>query len=142
VNNACGGYEQRGDSASTFVGTRFWVQPLWRWQAMFGAGVGVSLVTCCLAALLLLADRRGRPALIVNSIAWAFGAYLGNVLYDSAQAATAWLAHDLRPHNVAAVAIAPATWASPKHRNTAGAGQSAWTTSASSMNGRGAMTKL
>jgi NAD(P)-dependent dehydrogenase (short-subunit alcohol dehydrogenase family) len=51
------------------------------------------------------------PGLIINTIAWAFGTYLGNVLYDTAKAATARLAfgfaHDLRPHNVAAVAAAP-----------------------------------
>jgi len=111
VNNAWGGYEQRGDSASTFFGTPFWEQPLWRWQAMFGAGVCAAFATSCLAAPLLLADRRERPGLIINTIAWAFGAYLGNVLYDTAKAATARLAfgfaHDLRPRNVAAVAIAP-----------------------------------
>jgi NAD(P)-dependent dehydrogenase (short-subunit alcohol dehydrogenase family) len=111
VNNAWGGYEQRGDSASTFFGTPFWEQPLWRWEGMFEAGVRAHLVTSCFAAPLLLTDHREQPRLIVNTIAWAFGAYLGNVLYDTAKAATARLAlgfaHDLRPHNVAAVAIAP-----------------------------------
>ena len=111
VNNAWGGYEQRGDSASAFFGTPFWDQPLWRWQAMFGAGVRAAFATSCQAAPLLLTGRRERPGLIINTIAWAFGAYLGNVLYDTAKAATARLAfgfaHDLRPHNVAAVAIAP-----------------------------------
>jgi NAD(P)-dependent dehydrogenase (short-subunit alcohol dehydrogenase family) len=111
VNNAWGGYEQRGDSASTFFGIPFWQQPLWRWQAMFEAGVRAHLVTSRFAAPLLLAGRRQRPGLIVHTIAWAFGAYLGNVFYDTAKAATARLAfgsaHDLRPHNVAAVAVAP-----------------------------------
>jgi len=111
VNNAWGGYEQRGDSAATFFGTPFWEQPLWRWQAMFGAGVRTTFVTSRQAAPLLLADRRERPGLIINTIAWAFGAYLGNVLYDTAKAATARLAlgfaHDLRARNVAAVALAP-----------------------------------
>jgi NAD(P)-dependent dehydrogenase (short-subunit alcohol dehydrogenase family) len=111
VNNAWGGYEQRGDSASTFFGTPFWEQPLWRWQAMFDAGVRATFVTSRLAAPLLMAGRHERPGLIVNTIAWAFGAYLGNVLYDTAKAATARLAfgfaHDLRPHLVGAVAIAP-----------------------------------
>jgi NAD(P)-dependent dehydrogenase (short-subunit alcohol dehydrogenase family) len=111
VNNAWGGYEQRGDSASSFFGTPFWDQPLWRWQAMFGAGVRATFVTSRQAAPLLLNDRRERPGLIVNTIAWAFGAYLGNVVYDTAKSATARLAsgfaHDLRAHNVAAVALAP-----------------------------------
>lgn len=111
VNNAWGGYEQRGDSGSTFFGTPFWEQPLWRWQAMFGAGVRATFVTSRQAAPLLIGNHRNRPGLIVNTIAWAFGAYLGNAVYDTAKAATARLtlgfAHDLRPHNVAAVAVAP-----------------------------------
>src|SRR5437660_2493753 len=45
VNNAWGGYEQHGDSASTFFGTPFWEQPAWRWQAMFDAGVRATWVT-------------------------------------------------------------------------------------------------
>jgi NAD(P)-dependent dehydrogenase (short-subunit alcohol dehydrogenase family) len=111
VNNAWGGYEQRGDSAATFFGTPFWEQPLWRWEKMFDAGVRAHFVTSRFAAPLLLMKPREHPRLIVNTIAWAFGAYLGNVLYDTAKAATARLAfgfaHDLRPHDVAAVAIAP-----------------------------------
>jgi NAD(P)-dependent dehydrogenase (short-subunit alcohol dehydrogenase family) len=110
VNNAWGGYEQRGDSAATFFGTPFWEQPLWRWEAMFGAGVRATFATSRQAAPLLL-SRRDRPGLIINTMAWAFGAYLGNVVYDTAKAATARLAlgfaHDLRPRNVAAVALAP-----------------------------------
>jgi NAD(P)-dependent dehydrogenase (short-subunit alcohol dehydrogenase family) len=54
--------------------------------------------------------REERPGLIVNTIAWAFGAYLGNVLYDTAKAATARLAfgmaQDLRDRRVASVALA------------------------------------
>lgn len=111
VNNAWGGYEQRGDSASTFFGTPFWEQPLWRWEKMFGAGVRAHFVTSRFAAPLMVARPREHPRLILSTIAWAFGAYLGNVLYDTAKAATARLAlgfaEDLRPHNVAAVAIAP-----------------------------------
>ena len=106
-----GGYEQRGDSASTFFGTPFWEQPLWRWERMFEAGVRAHFAASRFAAPLLIMKPREHPRLIVNTIAWAFGAYLGNVLYDTAKAATARLAfgfaHDLRPHNVAAVAIAP-----------------------------------
>lgn len=50
------------------------------------------------------------PGLIVNTIAWAYGAYLGNVLYDTAKAATArmafGMAHELQPYAGAAVALA------------------------------------
>ena len=111
VNNAWGGYEQRGDSAATFFGTPFWEQPLWRWEGMFTAGVRSHYVTSRSAAPLMLAPGADRPRLIVSTLAWAYGAYLGNVLYDTAKAATVrmtyGLAQDLRPHGVAAVALAP-----------------------------------
>lgn len=112
VNNAWGGYEQRsGEREVPFFGIPFWEQPLWRWDAMFTAGVRAHLLASRHAVPLLVADRGERPGLIVNTIAWAFGAYLGNVLYDTAKAATARLAfgmaEDLRSQRVASVALAP-----------------------------------
>ncbi len=69
-----------------------------------------------------LTGRREHSGLIVNTIAWAYGAYLGNVPCDTAEAVAArpafGFAHDLRPRNVAAVAVAPAIWAPPRHRST------------------------
>ncbi len=110
VNNAWGGYEERGESASSFFDTPFWDQPLWRWEAMFTAGVRASFVTSRYGAPLLVENRGERPGLVVNTIAWAFGAYLGNVLYDTAKAATArmafGMARELRAHRVASVALA------------------------------------
>ena len=112
VNNAWGGYEQRsGEPELAFFGTPFWDQPLWPWDGMFTAGVRAHLLASRHAAPLLIQHRDEHPGLIVSTIAWAFGAYLGNVLYDTAKAATArmafGIAEDLRPHNVAAVAVAP-----------------------------------
>jgi NAD(P)-dependent dehydrogenase (short-subunit alcohol dehydrogenase family) len=111
VNNAWGGYEQRGETDAPFFDTPFWEQPLWRWDAMFTAGVRAHFVAARLAAPLLLERRGTRPKLIVSTIAWAFGAYLGNVLYDAAKAATARMAYgmaeELRANEVAAVAVAP-----------------------------------
>ncbi len=56
----------------------------------------------------MLPRRRG---LIVSTVAWAFDAYLGNLFYDVAKAAVVRLAfalgRELRPHGVAAVALAP-----------------------------------
>jgi NAD(P)-dependent dehydrogenase (short-subunit alcohol dehydrogenase family) len=105
VNNAWGGYEDRGESVA-FFDAPFFEQPLWRWDAMFGAGVRASYVSSWYGAPLML-EHGG---LIVNTMAWAYGAYLGNVLYDTAKAATARLAvgigEELRPHRVAAVALA------------------------------------
>jgi NAD(P)-dependent dehydrogenase (short-subunit alcohol dehydrogenase family) len=107
VNNAWGGYERYG---SDFAAP-FWEQPLARWDAMYVAGVRAQLVASRLAAPLLRAERAGRPGLIVSTIAWAFGEYLRNIVYDSAKAAIArmmfGMAEELRPHRVAAVALAP-----------------------------------
>jgi NAD(P)-dependent dehydrogenase (short-subunit alcohol dehydrogenase family) len=110
VNNAWGGYERRGDDPAPFFDAPFWEQPLWRWEGMFTAGVRASFVSSRYAAPLLLERRAKRPGLIVNTIAWAFGAYLGNVLYDTAKAASArmafGMAQELAAHRVAAVALA------------------------------------
>jgi NAD(P)-dependent dehydrogenase (short-subunit alcohol dehydrogenase family) len=109
VNNAWGGYEQPAESVP-FFDAPFWEQPLSRWEGMFNAGVRAGYVTSRFAAPLLLERRAERPGLIVNTIAWAFGAYLGNVLYDTAKAATArmafGMAQELRGHRVASVALA------------------------------------
>jgi NAD(P)-dependent dehydrogenase (short-subunit alcohol dehydrogenase family) len=109
VNNAWGGYEQR-DGSAPFFDAPFWEQPLWRWEGMFTAGVRASFVSSRYGAPLLIEQRSERPGLIVNTIAWAFGTYLGNVLYDAAKAATArmafGMAHELRARRVAAVALA------------------------------------
>jgi NAD(P)-dependent dehydrogenase (short-subunit alcohol dehydrogenase family) len=112
VNNAWGGYEQRPDKpAVPFFEAPFWEQPVWRWDAMFDAGVRAHYLASRSAAPLLMSNRTKRPGLIVYTLAWAFGAFLGNVLYDTAKAATARLAYgtaqQLRPFDVAAVAVAP-----------------------------------
>jgi NAD(P)-dependent dehydrogenase (short-subunit alcohol dehydrogenase family) len=109
VNNAWGGYE-----AHDYLrfNAPFWEQPRARWDQMFTAGVRAHLVMSQLAAPLLL-DRPGsdRPALLASTIAWSFGRPLGNAVYDMAKAALVRLAYvtaqELRPHRVAAVAIAP-----------------------------------
>jgi NAD(P)-dependent dehydrogenase (short-subunit alcohol dehydrogenase family) len=111
VNNAWGGYEQRaGEPEVGFFGVPFWEQPQWRWDAMFTAGVRAHLLASQHAARLML-EHREHPGLIVSTIAWAYGAYLGNVLYDTAKASTIrmvlGMGEDLRSHGVAAVALAP-----------------------------------
>lgn len=109
VNNAWGGYEAH--DLATF-NAPFWVQPRTRWEAMFTAGVRAHLVMSQLAIPLLLGrSQRGRPGLVASTIAWAFGRPLGNLFYDVAKAALVRMAYvmavELRPHRVAAVAIAP-----------------------------------
>ncbi|MBV9282220.1 MAG: SDR family NAD(P)-dependent oxidoreductase, partial [Chloroflexi bacterium] len=105
VNNAWGGYEQYSHAGFT---APFWEQPLRHWDGMFTAGVRAHLISTRFAAPLMLPRRSG---LIVTTIAWAFDRYLGNLFYDVAKAAiirmTFGLAEELRPHDIAAVALAP-----------------------------------
>jgi len=105
VNNAWGGYERH--EADRFTAP-FWEQPPPYWDGMFTAGVRAHLMASRLAAPMMIAARRG---LIISTIAWAFGGYLGNVYYDVAKAAIVRMAfamaRDLDPHGVAAVALSP-----------------------------------
>ena len=105
VNNAWGGYEAYDVDA---FDAPFWEQPLRHWEGMFTAGVRAHLVSNRLAAPLMIERRTG---LIVSTVAWAYGAYLGNLFYDVAKAAIIrmafGMAQELRPHGVAAVALAP-----------------------------------
>jgi NAD(P)-dependent dehydrogenase (short-subunit alcohol dehydrogenase family) len=104
VNNVWGGYEQYDD---TFVAP-FWEQPLRHWHGMFEAGVRAHLLASRRAIPLMLPQRRG---LLVSTTAWDRDLYLGNLFYDVAKAAinraAFGLAHELRPHGIAAVALAP-----------------------------------
>lgn len=106
VNNSWGGYEGYDHAAFS---APFWEQSLaTRWEGMWVAGVRAHLLASQHAAPRMIRVGRG---LIVSTIAWAFGAYMGNVFYDAAKAAIArailGMAEELRPHGVAAVAVAP-----------------------------------
>jgi NAD(P)-dependent dehydrogenase (short-subunit alcohol dehydrogenase family) len=75
---------------------------------MMDAGVRAAFTTSAHAARMMVARRRG---LIVNISFWAAQKYLGNTLYGISKAATdkltADMAHELRPHGVAAVSRYP-----------------------------------
>jgi NAD(P)-dependent dehydrogenase (short-subunit alcohol dehydrogenase family) len=108
VNNVWGGYENMVENGE-FTWTRpFWQQPLWRWDAMFAAGVRAHYVASAHAARAMVARREG---LIVNISFWAAQRYVGNVAYGVSKAATdkltADMAHELREHNVAVVSLYP-----------------------------------
>jgi dehydrogenase/reductase SDR family member 1 len=108
VNNVWGGYENMvEDGAFTFI-RPFWQQPLWRWDAMFQAGVRAYYAASRFAAPLMIARRDG---LIVNISFWAAQKYLANTAYGVSKAATdkltADMAHELREHNVAVVSLYP-----------------------------------
>lgn len=106
VNNVWGGYEHH-PGPKAFVAP-FWEQPLANWERMFTAGVRAHLTASRLAAPGMISRGKG---LIICTTAWAHEKFLGNLLYDVAKAAIHRLAfamaHELRPHGVAALALAP-----------------------------------
>jgi NAD(P)-dependent dehydrogenase (short-subunit alcohol dehydrogenase family) len=108
VNNVWGGYENMAENGQFTWNRPFWQQPLWRWDAMFDAGVRAHYVASRLAAARMVEQRRG---LIVNLSFWAAKKHIGNVAYGVSKAATdkltADMAHELKAHNVTAVSLYP-----------------------------------
>jgi NAD(P)-dependent dehydrogenase (short-subunit alcohol dehydrogenase family) len=108
VNSVWGGYEKMVENGEFTWGLPFWKQPLWRWDAMFAAGVRAYYVSSAYAARIMVEQRSG---LIVQISFWAAQKYIGNVVYGVAKAATdkmtADMAHELREYDVAAVSLYP-----------------------------------
>jgi dehydrogenase/reductase SDR family protein 1 len=108
VNNVWGGYERMVEDGVFTWGKPFWEQALWRWDAMFSAGVRAHYHASQLAAPGMIARRRG---LIVNISFWAAQKHLANVAYGVSKAATdkmtADMAFELQPHGVAVVSLYP-----------------------------------
>jgi len=105
VNNVWGGFERHTQPG---FDRPFWEQPTDLWEKMFVAGVRAHFLASRLAVPLMLPRRAG---LIVNTVAWSFGDYLGNLYYDVAKAASIrmayGMAHELRQYEITAVAVAP-----------------------------------
>lgn len=108
VNNVWGGYDRMIEDGVFTWSRPFWEQPMWRWDAMFDAGVRASYRASQLVAPKMIARGRG---LIVNISFWASQKHIGNVAYGVAKAATDKLTFDtaaeLRPHGVAVVSLYP-----------------------------------
>jgi dehydrogenase/reductase SDR family protein 1 len=108
VNSVWGGYERMIDDGVFTWSRPFWEQPLWRWDAMFGAGVRACYQASQLAAKSMIAQRRG---LIVNISFWAAQKHVGNVAYGVSKAATdkmtADMATELEPYGVTVVSLYP-----------------------------------
>ena len=108
VNNVWGGYEDMVEDGVFTWPKPFWEQPLWRWDAMFAAGVRAHYRASQLAAPAMIAQRRG---LIVNVSFWAAQKHIGNVVYGVSKAATdkltADMAIELKPYNVTVVSLYP-----------------------------------
>ena len=108
VNNVWGGYEDMMERGEFTWPKPFWEQPLWRWDAMFDAGVRAHYHASQRAAPRMIAQRRG---LIVNISFWAAQKRIGNVAYGVSKAATdkltADMAAELKPFGVAVVSLYP-----------------------------------
>jgi len=108
VNGVWGGYENMIEDGAFTWPRPFWQQPLWRWDAMFAAGVRAHYRASQIAAKTMVERRRG---LIVNLSHWAARKRIGNVAYGVAKAATdkmtADMADELKEHGVAVVALYP-----------------------------------
>jgi dehydrogenase/reductase SDR family member 1 len=108
VNSVWGGYERMVEDGVFTWSKPFWEQPLWRWDAMFAAGVRAYYHASQLAARTMIRRRQG---LIVNLSFWAAQKRIGNVAYGVSKAATdkltADLATELQPHGVTVVSLYP-----------------------------------
>ncbi len=108
VNCVWGGYENMVENGEFTWMQPFWKQPLWRWDAMFTAGVRAYYVASAHAARTMVEQHSG---LVVNISFWAAQKYLSNVAYGVSKAATdkltADMAHELREHDVAVVSLYP-----------------------------------
>ena len=108
VNSIWGGYENMVENGEFTWQRPFWQQPVWRWDAMFQAGVRAHYVASQWASQVMVAQRSG---LIVNISFWAAQKYIGNVAYGVSKAATdkmtADMSHELREHNVAVISLYP-----------------------------------
>ena len=108
VNNVWGGYEGMVEDGEFTWSKPFWEQPLWRWDAMFAAGVRAYYHATQLAARTMIRRRQG---LIVNISFWAALKRIGNVAYGVSKAATdkltADMAIELQPYGIAVVSLYP-----------------------------------
>jgi len=108
VNSVWGGYERMIDGGEFTWSKPFWEQPLWRWDAMFAAGVRAYYHASQLVAPGMIARRNG---LIVNISFWAAQKRIGNVPYGVSKAATDKMTSDtaieLKPHGVTVVSLYP-----------------------------------
>jgi dehydrogenase/reductase SDR family protein 1 len=108
VNSVWGGYERMVEDGDFTWPKPFWEQPLWRWDAMFSAGVRAHYQASQLAAQTMIAQRRG---LIVNISFWAAQKHIGNVAYGVSKAATdkmtSDMATELKRYGVTVVSLYP-----------------------------------
>jgi dehydrogenase/reductase SDR family protein 1 len=108
VNAVWGGYDGMMEDGQFTWPRPFWEQPVWRWDAMFSAGVRAHYRASQLVAKGMVARNAG---LIVNISHWAAQKHIGNVAYGVSKAATdkmtADMATELQRHGVTVVSLYP-----------------------------------
>jgi NAD(P)-dependent dehydrogenase (short-subunit alcohol dehydrogenase family) len=108
VNNVWGGYEFYNNGTQFWTEKGFWTVPMSRWDNAFAAGVRAHYLCSVLAAPHMIARRSG---LIVNVSALAALSAAGGAWYSVSKHADAHMAtcmaHELKPHDVAVVALLP-----------------------------------
>jgi NAD(P)-dependent dehydrogenase (short-subunit alcohol dehydrogenase family) len=108
VNGVWAGYERMMEDGRFTWADPFWEQPLWRWDAMFNAGVRAHYRASQLVARTMAARKSG---LIVNISHWAAQKHIGNVAYGVSKAATDKLTSDmaieLKHYGVTVVSLYP-----------------------------------
>lgn len=108
VNSVWGGYERMFENNQFTWPYPFWMQPIWRWDAMFDSGVRAHYVASTFAAKQMV--KRG-SGLIINLSFWAAQKKIGNVAYGVSKAATdrmtSYMAEELKPHGVTVISMYP-----------------------------------
>lgn len=108
VNNAWEGYQAKQRSKKSGFHTSFWKLPPTFWDTMFTVGVRSHYVASVYGAAIMVQQQRG---LIVQISAAARNKYSENVAYGVSKAAvnrlTMDMAHELKPHQVAVIALCP-----------------------------------
>ena len=105
VNNAWGGHQ----SFDGVFHAPFWERQMEQWHVMFDRGVRNHVLASRVAAPMFVQQGRG---LIATTTFWDRDRYMnGNLFYDLAKSTMTRLAfgiaHELKPHGVASVAVSP-----------------------------------
>ncbi len=115
VNNAFGGEEGK-QQIITYDGYPFWKHDFeeW-WDRMFTTYLRAAMATSMYAIPLM---RRRRGGLIVNTLWWNRGGYLGDLFFDLSSSAMGRMAYgldlELRSRDITVVAISPG-WTRTEH---------------------------
>ncbi|HET9909228.1 MAG TPA: SDR family NAD(P)-dependent oxidoreductase [Anaerolineales bacterium] len=108
VNNAWEGYQAKQRSRKSGFHTSFWKLPPTFWDTMFTVGVRSHYVAGVYGAAIMAERQRG---LIIQISSTTGDGYSDNVAYGVSKAAvhrlTMDMAHELKPHRVAVIALCP-----------------------------------